>query len=156
MVGGIAHELRLSTFRRGEASILRGYEIGEGGGLVKVGAKVAGECNFAPTFVRHSRFSSRSSTRAASNIRREYLGRFDFTDRELVCRRRIIVFCVGFCWSGFAPFFLSLSLSPRYFCVFVFDARTKKKFLIGSWARYRSKKMWMCVEESAIFLLNEK
>lgn len=109
-----------------------------GGGLVKVGAKVAGECNFAPTFVRHSRFSSRSSTRAASNIRREYLGRFDFTDRELVCRRRIIVFCVGFCWSGFAPFFLSLSLSPRYFCVFVFDARTKKKFLIGSWARYRS------------------
>lgn len=74
MVGGIAHELHLSTFRRGEASILRGYEIGEGGGLVKVGAKVAGECNFAPTFVRHSRFSSRSSTRAASNIRREYLG----------------------------------------------------------------------------------
>lgn len=69
MVGGIAHELHLSTFRRGEASILRGYEIGEGGGLVKVGAKVAGECNFAPTFVRHSRFSSRSSTRIFREVR---------------------------------------------------------------------------------------
>lgn len=39
MVGGIAHELHLSTFRRGEASILRGYEIGEGEGWWKSGRK---------------------------------------------------------------------------------------------------------------------
>lgn len=31
VVGGIAHELRLSTSKRGEASILRGYGIEEGG-----------------------------------------------------------------------------------------------------------------------------
>lgn len=34
MVGGIAHELRLSTSKRGEASILRGYGIEEGEGRV--------------------------------------------------------------------------------------------------------------------------
>lgn len=34
VVGGIAHELRLSTSKRGEASILRGYGIEEGEGRV--------------------------------------------------------------------------------------------------------------------------
>ena len=67
---------------------------------MKVGAKVAGECNFAPTFVRYSRFSSRASTGIFRKVR-FYRPRI---------RLRIIVFCVG-CWSGFAPFSLSFSLS---------------------------------------------
>lgn len=85
---------------------------------MKVGPKVAGECNFAPTFVRRSRFSR--GLENSTGIFREV--RF-YRPRALLSNYRFL--CEVFLYR-FASLSLSFSL-----CSFVFDACTKKKFLIG-------------------------
>lgn len=50
MVGGIAHELRLSTSKRGEASILRGYGIEEGGRVDESRGESRGRMQFRANF----------------------------------------------------------------------------------------------------------
>ena len=92
---------------------------------MKVGAKVAGECNFAPTFVRYSRFSSRASTGIFRKVR-FYRPRIRLSKANYRFLRGMLEWI-----CSILSLFLSFSFS-RYFCVFVFDARMKKKFLIGS------------------------